>query len=383
MKTEIVIAARGELAKNLNRTVEQASESAGVCVVFDGNERGNECPDYVLEKARVLRIDGPCGCGAARHAGITSSEADLIVLCDGHMAFPRGWMDTIEGYHRKRHKHLACCRMQSLDQKGNPLSDKPQGGAFIAYRTTEVLQNHWGLSAKWNNPPAKAGPVAAVMGACYSFRRKWYDKIGQPLQILRAWGGDEEILSLSTHLMGGKVEMLPVTVGHIYMAAHNGRVKTADETEAIWANRYAIVDAMPMPEPEREGLRDWMSRSPKAWRRVRGECKKAVELRAFLESGPVAWSSLKDAGVVRGLNKEEQAACLHLQNLKDDAKRYTPPPAPEKDKSQVVVRHEPVCDRCGARNSFRQVAGRRNTGAFGTACSRCKNCGHKAQIRFL
>ena len=97
MKTEVIIAARCEVPENLTRTVEQASKSADVCVVFDGDEPGNECPDAVRDAARVLRVDGrPSGCGYARNAGIESSEADLIVILDGHISLPRNWKQGFE-----------------------------------------------------------------------------------------------------------------------------------------------------------------------------------------------------------------------------------------------------------------------------------------------
>ncbi len=382
MKTEIIIAARGELPQNLRRTINQAAAVAPVCVVFDGEESGNFLPERQPENVRWIFLKGrPRGCGKARHEGITTSKADLLVLCDGHMAFPDGWLDAIESYHAKRHKHLTCCRMQSLDQAGAPLPDNPQGGAFLALKSRETDGRYWALSAKWNDPPRDDGPVPAIMGACYAIKRKWYDAIGQPLRILNAWGGDEEILSVATHLMGGKVELLPVTVGHIYAAANKGRVKTADEKDAIRNNRHAIIDAIPMPDDERQDLHDWLSKSKGRPGAAYQQSKEVDALRKVLATGKRSWQDLKDARIVRPLTRAEQDRYLRRDRPQPAARPA--PPAPENDKAQIVVRHDPVCGRCGSVNSFRQIAGRRNTGAFGIAYARCQKCGHKAQMRYI
>tara|TARA_Y100000310_G_scaffold333780_1_gene412046 strand:+ start:1227 stop:2378 length:1152 start_codon:yes stop_codon:yes gene_type:complete len=381
MNTEIIIAARGELPENLMRTVKAAAKVAPVCVIFDGTEKGNEVPEGLKDLARVLQgPDIPQGCGQARHQGIITSEASLIVLVDGHMTFPRGWLDVIEKHHLRRTNHLTCCRMKSLDQSAKPMKDKPQGGAFLALKSREVGSEHWALSAKWNKPPAKAGPVPAVMGACYAFRRKWYAAIGEPLELLHAWGGDEEVLSLGTHFMGGHVHLLPVTVGHIYMASHTGRVKTADESAAIWGNRFAIVEALPIPEPERDNLRRWMNKSPRAFRDIPPTPEKAERLYRLWNLGKRSWEDLRSEGIVRELSTQEQKECLGKKPT-NDAKRHTPPPAPEGDKAQIVSRPVERCERCDTINPFRQIRGRQRTGAFGIAYARCRHCGHKAQIR--
>ena len=383
--TEIIIAARGELPVNLMRTVKACAEVAKVCVVFDGNEKGNEAPDGIKDYARVMRgPDTPQGCGQARHQGIITSDADLIVLVDGHMTFPKGWLTAIEKHHAHRRNHLTCCRTQSLDQSAIPLKDKPLGGAFLALKSKEVCSEHWALSAKWNKPPAKPGPISAIMGACYAFRRSWYDAIGQPLELLQAWGGDEEVLSLGTHFMGGHVVLLPVVVGHIYMASHVGRIKTADESDAIWANRYAIVDTIPMEPKEQDELTRWMLNTPRIRSLHMTVGAASQKLKAIWGFGKRSWQDLIDAGIVRPLTDKEQAACLGSKVLRDDAKRSLPP-APPNDKAQIVQRVKPEerCERCNTLDPFRQVHGKRQTGAFGIAYARCFNCGHKAQIRIV
>ncbi len=371
MTSEVIIAARGELPKNLIATVIRAAASTAVCVVFDGDEAGNECPPEVKAKARAIQIEGaPMGCGYARHVGIKSSAADVVIIMDGHMRLPKGWHAKIMAYHKTRKNHLTCFRCQHLDQQGKPDGKAVESGAIIRYKSSEAHGLNYALTAKWNTDKPEKGRIPCVLGACYAMRREWYAAIGQPLSILRAWGGDEEILSLSTWIMGGAVHLLPMAAGHIHAAASKGRIKTADEQDAIWANRYAIVDAVPMPETVRNELRRWLSASNRLNPRVPAMNDETRALAAVLAKGPRDFAWLCDNGIVRGYEQPEAAS-------------YKPPPAPDGDKAQIIVRKAEVCERCNAVNPFVQVAGRRNTAAFGMGYARCKRCGHKGQLRIL
>jgi len=382
MKTEVIIAVRGELPQNLKRTVESIGDSAQVCIVQDGAETAPVAGDVA---ARVLRPwQTPRGPGAARHFGIVSSDADLILLCDGHMQFPMGAMQAIEKFHAKRKGHLTCCRMQSMDQAGAPMDAQLEGGAWLCLKSREVCDEYWPLSAKWNDPPRSHGSIGAVMGACYAFRRSWYERIGQPLQVLQAWGGDEEILSVSTLLMGGTVYLLNVPVGHIYAAAYQGRQTSVEEVGRRWANRRAVLESIPMPDAERADLLAWMSQTRRIVNTdvvpVPAAC---AAVRDVLSRGKRTWPQLKAAGIVREPTENEQARFLGSRRRRDDdvRQRNALPPAPRGDVAQIVTRPAEVCKLCGAENPFRQVRGTRRLDAIGVAYARCFRCGHKAQIR--
>jgi ribosomal protein L40E len=376
MKVEAIIAVRGEKPENLIRTVEQASKSADVCVVFDGDEKGNECPDAVRNMARTMRVEGrPCGCGYARNAGIESSDADLIVILDGHMKLPDGWAKKFTAHHTKNPKALTCTRMQSLNQDWQPIGDPDECGAYIQYKSTEPHGLHYALTAKWNKEKKKSGPVGCVLGACYGITREWYDRIGRPLSILRAWGGDEEILSISTHLCGGSVYMLPMTVGHVYAAVNVGRVRTADEEAAIWGNRHAVIDAIPMEEQERDHLHAWLASSNRIDKRLPPQPQEVQMLRELLESVKVkSLHELKAGRII---------VCADGEADEYKGRPTHPPPAPPTDKAQIIMRKLEICDRCGARDSFVQIRGRINTPTFGMAYARCRRCGHKGQLRII
>jgi len=264
--------------------------------------------------------------------------------------------------------------MHSLDQQAQPIAGELYGGAFIGYKSREFPDERWALPAKWYVPGRESGPIGCIMGACYSIRRSWYRKIDEPLKILAAWGGDEEIMSIASHLMGGTVDLLPIPVGHIYGAKHQGRLRSDEQNRRIWGNRYAVVDSIPMEEAEREDLFGWMKRStpPGAgWDR-----HEAAALRKVLASGPVTWEAMKEQGIVRPATMMEMCGDRCKRNLLVDSARYIPP-APPGDKRQII--NQPVirCELCGARDSFRVIRGPRGWISY----ARCVNCGHKGQIR--
>jgi len=368
VKTEIIIAARGELEANLRRTVTEAAQEAPVAVVIDGQE--NKTPDGLPARIVSSPWRRPRGCGQARHMGITTSSADVVVLTDGHMTFPPGWIATIEKHLEANPEHLTCCRMQSLRQDWTPFPDAPENGAFLALKSRERAGEFWAISAKWAKGGPESGPVSAVMGACYGFTRAWYERIGRPLSILEAWGQDEEILSLATHLMGGRVFLLPVIVGHIYMAAHAGRMKTADESALIWSNRYAVLDALPMPAEERAELRAWMKRTARIGNETGDHFteERATAIRKLhdrLASGPRTWGQLKADGIVRPLTDAEQARCLDSTTLRDDARRGARASLHEPMPPRPV--QCPLCDR----TQFQRVPR--------SEYVRCLYCNHKMQ----
>ena len=390
---EIIIAVRGELLENLKRTVEAVVESAPVCIVYDGAEypQAGVKPKRIIPNERIrveIPWEIPKGPGQARHYGITTSVADIVVLTDAHMTFPGGWIKEITAYlmDDRRKKHLLCCRTQSLDQNFNSLEKEVLNGAFLAVKTKEVCSEYWAVSAKWNRGGKKSGYINAVMGACYAMRREWYDEIGQPLNILAAWGGDEEILSIATHVMGGKIRLMPIICGHVYMATHTGRIVTADEHDRIWSNRFAVVDVLPATKKQKKELLAWLRQT----RRISGdlshcfpaERQQAIkQLAAVLRRGKCTWSDLIKRGNARCLTDEEQVKCLGSVIKRDDEKRAAPPSAPGNDKTQIVVRPVETCARCNAQNSFVKIAGQRHFASFSLAYARCVRCGHKAQIR--
>lgn len=377
MKSEIIIAVRGELPQNLLRTIAETG-SKSVCVVFDGNERGNLTPEGIPPFVRIERPwVMPRGCGQARDWGIATSKADLVVLIDGHMSFPSGWLDEIEAHHKRRQDALTCCRMRSLTHKWEPYpGDAIYGGAWLCLKSREPDGLQYALSAKWLADSQEFGAVPAVMGACYAFRRAFYERMGSPLSLLEAWGGDEEILSACAQLMGGRVQLLPIVCGHVYAAPYVGRDDNANVQANRWANRHTILDAIPMPDQERNELHAWIKRTHGPLGHVPSYMQRALVVRKILEGGKKTWADLKAAGIVREPTKDEQARILGRSTKIDNIRPVQPAASP-----QVIVRQPEVCKMCGAVNSFVMLGGYRRFGGMYQSYGQCKSCGHKAHLR--
>jgi hypothetical protein len=397
MNAEVIIAVRGEMPSNLRRTVEQVNrEGVAARVIHDGRERGNE-PVAGIQAESVTPWASPRGCGQARHFGITKSAADVVIICDGHMTFEPGWIKRIMWHHRRHKNHLTCCRMQSLNQYATKMDCAPEGGAWLARKTQETWGNYWSLAGKWQSPPMVQGETPCVYGACYAMRRAWYNAIGQPLRILEAWGCDEELLSLATWCAGGKVVLLPEIVGHIFAAKHTGRDNIADQTDLIWSNRYAMLDALPMRDETRKELGDWMRKTRRLHaRKVENTAERTNainEVRATLEKGKDTIDTLTDKGLVREPTEMEARMFLRdsMRGKADQARtvepvpvaKVIPPRPPPGDVAQVVVRSHEVCKTCGAVDSFKKIEGARDFGCFQQANARCCMCGHKARIRLV
>lgn len=388
MTAEFIIAVRGEKPENLRRTVEAASKQAPVHVVYDGDET----PEIDGIKADTSQPwTDPRGCGQARHYGIMDSKADVVILTDGHMTFPDGMVDRWISYLQQNRKALLCARTRPIttafefEEPG-----KLYTGAFLGYRYSVALNpttDYHAVGAKWNPENTQPGPVGCVMGACYAMRREWYLKIGQPLSILDEWGGDEEVLSLGTLFMGGKVVCRPDIVGHLFGAPRTNRTDSPDHIERRIASRFAVLNAIPMMDTERLDLAEWIRKKSRNYdsilSRITAERAAAsLALRDLWARGKRTWANLCESGVVRRLTVDEDREAMGFRPARpaasgDAAQDQTP---------RVVVpvyREIPApprpapgdqCDRCDSVGQMTAAPG-----WYGMRV--CRRCGHKQQVR--
>jgi glycosyltransferase involved in cell wall biosynthesis len=242
MKVEIIIAHKDELPQNLHWTY-YAMRATGVDVRL------------------VEDIDGN-GPGYTRHQGIERSEADIVVLCDAHMQLSAETIPAIVKHLRRNPKHLVVPRMQSLGRDWKPIDDAIYAGADLQELVTAPSKQHWPLAARWRRKDTGNGQIGCVMGACYGIRRNWYYEIGQPLSILRAWGMDEELLSICTWMRGGQVRLIDGLAQHVYAAPKTGNGLTHRQKVEVWANRLAALSAIPMSKQMQSKYRDWLIRTP-------------------------------------------------------------------------------------------------------------------------
>jgi glycosyltransferase involved in cell wall biosynthesis len=386
MRAEIIIACRGEKQENIDITIKSLlgtiGEIDGIHVVFDGMAHRPE----VKEGRQVCRgvpwTDAPRGPGACRHYGAEVSNAEYIIFVDAHMTFPKGWLNQTIAHLKKHPKDITCAHMQSLNHQWEP-DGNVYAGARLVSHTVEPTGEHWAIAAKWNKTDIGKGKIRACMGACYGMRRDHYiNGMGGPLQVLNQWGGDEEILSIATWIAGGSVYLLPYTVGHVYNAPCKRAGQTRVDQVNILANRLSVIEAMPIGDKSAFDYHDWIYRSPQACAMVDETDQEMKErqpqidaVRSVLNKYKRKFSGLKPQ-IHRMTDDDNRAEGVRRAGL-----NKKPPAPPPGDVAQVVVRPVERCERCNARDSFRQIQGMKDRGAFFQAYARCKKCGHQAKIR--
>ena len=313
MRAEIVMACRKELPRNLRLTVQNIkatmSQDDGMEVVLDGPHDGI---DYRLKEMNTIQpFDHPRGPGQCRNYSITESAADIVIIVDAHMSFPVGWIDAICAHLAKHPKDVTCCHMIGVDHNWRPVDDGGiYDGCHLEQRLPHPSEKNWWINSVWNKFALPHGVVGSIMGACYGITRQWYETIGNPLAILEAWGGDEEILSAASWLMGGRCYLLPPICKHIW-AAPRLRPPEIEYTERyeMWGNHYAMLEALPVGDPEREIMRKHMDKSnnriEKVAERVAVRADAINHLRETLAGAPRTWEDLKTMGVIQPVGAKE------------------------------------------------------------------------------
>jgi hypothetical protein len=394
-RTAVIIPARGETSFNLQRTLKNVTEELDkekdiVQVVFDGKHSeqyfNSFSPRLKLGRHENIFLsmpfETPQGVGQARHWGIVESDAKYIILADAHMNFVKGWYAKFLQHLKEHENHLVCARMQSLNHDWQPYEGQKYWGAHLVEMSREPGNQWWAISAKWNREKV-CGKIGAIMGACYGFSKKWYEKLGLPLQILRGWGQDEELLSLLTHLFGGEIHLLDCDVEHVYAAPRIALARmTLEETMNVWVNRYAVVDILPTKAETKKELKAWLknnnlpSQLDEVYQKRRDEIEDFAD---FVKKNAVKqYEDLRAEGLVTKISDEEQKLTLQRNLVEADAQRTATRPDP------VIIRRQLVrCPRCDALDSFVQVRGTQVVGSVVLAYARCKRCGYPAQVRFF
>lgn len=372
MKIEIIMAVRGEQLDNVKATLESIGGAAPTHIINDGIENPPIKVSMVGERSSVP-WDNARGCAQARHWGITQSKADIVVLIDGHMKFPEGWLKQIEKHLKKHPQDMVCCQTQALDWKSWNLitpvtgSDKERiyTGAFLSYKKQENWQpgyDYHAIKGSWNPKTQKPGEIGCIMGACYAFKREWYKTIGEPLQICDEWGQDEEVLSLGTHFIGGNVVCLPIVVGHVFNAKRINRTDSFDHLSRRIASRHAVLRSIPMPEDEYQALSEFLSEKVKCmphWSMFlqQDRIDLCEELKTLWACGPVSWETLKNVQYVRELTADEHKIEMGFRA----GRKYKDDPVQPKDQKllPVLPYRNPLNLPPAAINSFdiRQIRG--------------------------
>ena len=277
MRYSVVIAERNE--PDLKNTVGNIMQN-------------NDC--HVIVQSDVKGL-GP---QAMRDRGIgLAAGSDVVIVMDGHMRTKKGTLDAMAEWVHANPKSVAvaqCHHSYTEDWTG-----KPYSGASFAWKDQGKDANEpQAFTAKWRKDHA-TGQIPCVMGACYAFKREWYmDGLRRPWQYGTGWGCDEELISAATWLMGGRVDLLPVSVWH--QARKPGQVPykiTNQQLIGVWANRTRILDMLPMSADERNELVKHImpALTLSQWRQVNAvsNCQEVAEYNKFLSTGPMDWATFK------------------------------------------------------------------------------------------
>ena len=222
-KLGIVVAYRKE-ETDLDATIADAQRSAGgknSCVVFAVEDKD---------------MSGP---GWNRHRGIDAAiDCDVVAIIDAHMRFRGNALKVMAGAVREKGGML-CPRTWHNENCSFDTEKAPYKGARIVWQSDDHQPKFSPLAAKW----ARDGrPATCVMGACYVFKRDWYYSAGQPLSILRGWGGDEEALSIAAWMTGEEISVHKAEVAHRYRAKVPYAVAPGEQM-CRTANRVALCRA--------------------------------------------------------------------------------------------------------------------------------------------
>lgn len=349
MKIEAIISHRNEIPANLHRTYYNLRRH-GVTV-------------------RLIEDEPQRGCGYRRDQGIMESDADIVFLCDAHMRFSDGYFDHVRDHLSRYPQDVTCSRMQSISQKWEPLKGQLYAGAEIELCDESSGGQFIPLAARWRKS-SDTGAIGAVMGACYGMTRENYIAMGRPLAMLRAWGCDEEMLSICAHLTGGRTYLVEGIAHHVYAAKKTGgRKLNAEEVNQVWANRLAMLSAIPMKPETSAKLVEWLKRTDYVTR-----YKDRIN-EALIERLP-------DIERIRDRLSECSVTLeSYMSEWERGRNKTKPKPEPVKDEpvssngkanygADESNRH---CHKCGSRNS--NVVNVRKTGRMIIRYRVCCDCG--------
>lgn len=217
----VIIASHNEWHGTLNNTLRSIRETGGchVEIVLVDDASGTR-----------IRVDDPdiklivnrqrMGVGPSRHAGVEAATADLVLITDAHVIFPKDWLSKVYATLPGSEHLVLCGRCLALEENNAKL--EAATGVYNGARMVicdESAEPRWRiLTAKWAEDRRSADMyrVSAMMGACYVMHKSWFKRIGG-LKLLKNFGCDEELLSIRTIRAGGTIRMFKaLAIGHIF-----------------------------------------------------------------------------------------------------------------------------------------------------------------------
>lgn len=205
-KLSVVLISHNE-GLNLRRTVENLRDTlpseSEVLVVDDRSSDGSA--DFLSPATGSVRLVRPkrrLGVAAARNYGASRCEGDVIVFCDAHLSFPRGWCKPL----------MSLLEDPLIGAVAPCISDRnaKHNKGFGLRPSGPDLNAKW-LSRKGNDPY----PVPLLPGACMALRRDVFQAAGGFDRKLIRYGVEDCELSLRLWLLGYELWLVPaVDVEH-------------------------------------------------------------------------------------------------------------------------------------------------------------------------
>ena len=342
----IIMTIRGHEPK-AKQTVENARANAGcpveIIAVYDGTELDTSMPvDQILGHKR------PRGIGQSRHKGICEAKYATIMLIDAHMNFQPGFGQAIIDHHKVNQKDIACGKCIPAMQDLSAGAEQGYTAGRFSLMSEEPGGERWCLSGKW--APQEVGPIGCVFGACYSFRRTWYKKIGEPLALLSGWWGDEEYLSIASWLAGGRVYLLDYWVTHLFRDNPSFEW-TRSDIMAPTINRQRLVDLFP---GDTTAMEEWLALNPRTVDATFQNLYMADKMRPEVIASKKQWSRWEER-VADFMDKWVDANAAPLEERLKSREDQRPW---KKEQNQEQIPHTQErkyikCPNCGQTNSFR------------------------------
>jgi hypothetical protein len=326
---------------------------------------------------RIGRNQYPEGSSISKHRAIMHATGDIIVLIDAHMILPAGWDKAVLDHFAdpKHAKDVLCGKMICMDTWGD-LTGEVKTGAEILLK----YHSKGGFSAlqsMWKAQPA--GEIGCCLGAFYAFRKAWYIEIGEPLGVMEGWGAEEEMLSLGSWIMGGRVVLADIKAAHLM--TRPPKTPLFNAMGKMWRNRFRLLNVVPLDGKVRKELYDWLwmnhlSAAPAFVESVSADTMRpeVIELKRLWASRESGWTAYSE----RFLNMERRHH--------DEPVKPPPPPPTESGLAPVIktakcqVLDLPKCPKCGKIDKLRIVRTVHDTSGNVRRYGKCGNKACKARF---
>lgn len=212
-----------ELEKTVS-SIRATTKSVNILLIDDCSTDNYDYQNVArLYDCEYYKTDTNKGVAGCRNYGVHLCKTDYFVILDAHMRFYKdGWDELILKELKKDDKQILCsCTIgivinENYEYYNEDGKDRKYigKGAYINFMHQYNMLTLRQLIETLTNDDLIQIPC--ILGAVYAMSTRWWKLIGG-LAVLKCYGGDEQMLSISTYLKGGKCILLNNFIsGHIY-----------------------------------------------------------------------------------------------------------------------------------------------------------------------